>query len=116
MSTVQDKHPATSPLSEGTVEKRQLAPQAQEESFSYDSEVTIMNSDFLSSTLLDTSVTKSSGGVAPGSLKEELRSVLCDPDILGIISKTVASQVCSDLMGEITLLKKQLHNKDNVTR
>ena len=76
MSTVRDKRPATSPLSEGTVEKRQLAQHAQEESFSYDSEVTIMNSDFLSSTLLDTSVTKSNGGVAPGSLKEELRSVL----------------------------------------
>ena len=45
--------------------------------------------------------------MAIGSLKEELRSVLCDPDILAMIAKIVATYVSDTLMSEITALKKK---------
>ena len=44
--------------------------------------------------------------MAIGSLKEELRSVLCDPDMLAMIAKAVATHVSDTLISEITALKK----------
>ena len=60
----------------------------------------------MSSTVLNTSIAKNSDTVATGSLKEEPRPVLCDPDILAMIAKAVATHVSDTLMSEITALKK----------
>ena len=111
MSVARDKRPATSPLSEDVDEKRQFV--SQDESFKCDADATILNPDFLSSTALDTSIAKNRDTMATGSSKEELRPVLCDPDILAMIGKAVATHVCNTLMSEITALRKQMHSKDN---
>ena len=105
MSVARDKRPATSPLSEVVDEKRQFV--SQDESFECDPDATILNPDFLSSTVLDCSIAKKGDTMAIGSLKEELRSVLCDPDILAMIAKIVATYVSDTLMSEITALKKK---------
>ena len=67
MSLSKKTRAATSPAGESTDEKRQLV----DGSFS-DSETTILDSDFLSSTMARGS----------DSLRSELKSVLCDPDVL----------------------------------
>ena len=98
-----DKRPETSPLSEDVDEKRQFV--SQDESVGCDPYATILNPDCLSNTVLDTSIAKNSDTVATGSLKEEPRPVLCDPDILAMIAKAVATHVSDTLMSEITALK-----------
>ena len=87
-----DKRPETSPLSEDVDEKRQFV--SQDESVGCDPYATILNPDFLSCTVLDTSIAKNSDSMATCLLKEELRSVSCDPDISAMIAKAVANQVC----------------------
>ena len=97
MSLSRDKRAATSPAGESTDEKRQLV----DGSFS-DSETTTIDSDFLSSTMARGS----------DSLKSELKSVLCDRDVLETLSKAVAAHVSDALRKEVSSLKTRLEKQD----
>nr|KAG5703329.1 hypothetical protein BaRGS_025571 [Batillaria attramentaria]KAG5710831.1 hypothetical protein BaRGS_026982 [Batillaria attramentaria] len=96
----------------------------------YESETTILspdNPDFMSSTLIDdTSQSGSTGAMAthliahpPPSLKDDIKAVFYDPEVLDLLSKALAAQVTSavrkeivDLKQEILGLKEQVQEKD----
>ena len=60
-----------------------------------DSDATIINNSFLSSTVLDDLPHTMSAGES--TMKEQLKAALCDPDVLELISKAVPAQVSDQL-------------------
>ncbi|KAL8583195.1 hypothetical protein ACOMHN_053708 [Nucella lapillus] len=114
------KRTAHSPLSDEKDEKR-----LREDPFDADSDpdTTIINADFLSSSVIegedfiDSRV--SSGDIlaamaTDSGLKKELQftTLLCEPDIIEMISKVVAAQFSDILKNEIASLKDHLAAKD----
>ena len=107
------KRTAESPLSDDGYEKRQC-DSAEDNSFlATDSDLTIIDPEFLSSTALDHPAPEMASGSDRGrSVKDDLKAALCDPDVLELISKAVAAQVSSQLRKEIAGLRDKVAEKD----
>ena len=99
------KRTADSPLSGEEKRHRTVG-----DSVADDSDATIINSSFLSSTVLDDLPHTMSAGES--TMKEHLKAALCDPDVLELISKAVAAQVSDQLRKELAGLKEKLSEKD----
>ena len=117
-----NKRSASSPLKEDGFVKRACVEDSFLES---DSETTIINPDFLTSTLLDSSELGTSStftstpemsaagiGTGTGSVGEQLRAQLMDPVVLDFVSKAVAAQVNSEIRKEIAWLMVKMEEKD----
>ena len=75
--------------------------------------MTIVDPEFLSSTVLDNPAPEMASGIDIGrSIKDDLKAALCDPDVLELISKAVAAQVSSQLRKEIAGLRDKVAEKD----
>lgn len=105
------KRSAVSPLSDDGEEKR-LCISGDGSFLVSDPEATIIDTEFLSSTVLDlpqSSMTTEAGG---RPLREELKAALCDPEVLEMISKAVAVKVTDQLRKEISGLREKIVAKD----
>ncbi|KAL8610822.1 hypothetical protein ACOMHN_056677 [Nucella lapillus] len=106
-----NKRLASSPLLEETAGKRACADD--NSFFECDSDSTIIDSNYLSSTRLESPPAIMSHTDQPsGSIREEVRAALVDPVVLELMSKAVAAQVTSQLREEIKSLREQLAAKD----
>ena len=102
------KRSAVSPLSDNGEDKRQLLDGSYIDS---DPDRTILDPEYIGDSVADSpKPAMSSGGT--GSVREELRAALSDPDIIVLISTAVAAQVSDRLKKEITGLRNQLLEKD----
>ncbi|KAL8600675.1 hypothetical protein ACOMHN_006741 [Nucella lapillus] len=91
-----NKRLASSPLLEETAGKRACADD--NSFFECDSDSTIIDSNYLSSTRLESPYAIMSHTDQPsGSIREEVRAALVDPVVLELMSKAVAAQVTSQL-------------------
>eukprot|EP00745_Piridium_sociabile_P044228 TRINITY_DN92305_c0_g1_i2.p1 TRINITY_DN92305_c0_g1~~TRINITY_DN92305_c0_g1_i2.p1 ORF type:complete len:311 (-),score=57.34 TRINITY_DN92305_c0_g1_i2:195-1127(-) len=110
------KRAATSPPQEDSDEKRACLS-TEDSSFDVDSEDTIIHSNFLSSTLLDSQSTDPAMSHNISPLVGELKAALGDPSILDMISQavaaTVTAQVKEHLRKEIGDLKEIIERKDS---
>ena len=96
------KRTAESPLSDDGYEKRQCGSAEDNSFLATDSDLTIIDPEFLSSTVLDNPAPEMASGSDIGrSIKDDLKEALCDPDVLELISKAVAAQVSSQLRKEV---------------
>ena len=117
MSSEISKRSASSPPSEDPDSKR-LCGDCDNSYTELDSEATIIDPNFLSSTLLDTSLREASflnmdpSGQAVSRVAEEVKAAIMDPVVLELLSKAVAAQVTSLLRKEMTELHDQLAAKD----
>ena len=108
------KRSAASPLSDDGEEKRlRISGDGSFLDTDTDPEATVIDTDFLSSTVLDRSQSRmTSGGERDRPMREELKAALCDPDILELVSKVIAAQVTDQLRKEISGLKEKIIEKD----
>ena len=107
------KRTAESPLSDDGYEKRQCGSAEDNSFLATDSDLTIVDPEFLSSTVLDNPAPEMASGIDIGrSIKDDLKAALCDPDVLELISKAVAAQVSSQLRKEIAGLRDKVAEKD----
>ena len=107
------KRTAESPLSDDGYEKRQCGSAEDNSFLATDSDLTIVDPEFLSSTVLDNPAPEMASGIDIGrSIKDDLKTALCDPDVLELISKAVAAQVSSQLRKEIAGLRDKVAEKD----
>ena len=107
------KRTAESPLSDDGYEKRQCGSAEDNSFLATDSDLTIVDPEFLSSTVLDNPAPEMASGIDIGrSVKDDLKAALCDPDVLELISKAVAAQVSSQLRKEIAGLRDKVAEKD----
>ena len=89
----ESKRSAASPLSDDGEEKRlRISGDSSFLDTDTDPEATVIDTDFLSSTVLDRSQSRmTSGGERDRPLREELKAALCDPDIVELVSKVIAA-------------------------
>ena len=107
------KRTAESPLSDDGYEKSQCGSDEDNSFFATDSDLTIIDHEFLSSTVLDNPAPEMASGSDRGrSIKDDLKAALCDPDVLELISKAVDAQVFSQLRKEIAGLRDKVAEKD----
>ncbi|KAL8577764.1 hypothetical protein ACOMHN_001633 [Nucella lapillus] len=100
-----DKRPASSPLQEETGKLTCLL--SDESVVDMDGDDTIINPDFLSSTVLEDHPGKALGDTS-FSQTEELKAVFGDPHVLEMISKAVAAQILEPLRKEIQGLRSTI--------
>ena len=106
------KRTAESPLSDDGYEKRQCGSAEDNSFLATDSDLTIIDPEFLSSNVLDNPAPEMASGSDRGrSVKDDLKAALCDPDVLELISKAVAAQVSSQLRKEIAGLRDKVAEK-----
>ena len=107
------KRTADSPLSDDGYDKRQCGSAEDNSFLATDSDLTIIDPEFLSSNVLDNPAPEMASGSDRGrSVKDDLKAALCDPDVLELISKAVAAQVSSQLRKEIAGLRDKIAEKD----
>ena len=107
------KRTAESPLSDDGYEKRQCGSAEDNSFLATDSDLTIVDPELLSSTVLDNpALEMASGSDRCRFVKDDLKAALCDPDVLELISKAVAAQVSSQLRKEIAGLRDKVAEKD----
>ena len=107
------KRTAEPPLSDDGYEKRQCGSAEDNSFLATDSDLTIIDPEFLSGTVLDNpALVMASGSDRGRSVKDDLKAALCDPDVLELISKAVAAQVSSQLRKEIAGLRDKVAEKD----
>ena len=86
------KRTAEPPLSDDGYEKRQCGSAEDNSFLATDSDLTIIDPEFLSSTVLDNpALVMASGSDRGRSIKDDLKAAVCDPDVLELISKAVAA-------------------------
>ena len=107
------KRTAESPLSDDGYEKRQCDSAEHNSVLATDSNLTIIDPEFQSSTVLDNPAPEMASGSDRGrSIKEDLKAAICDLDVLKLVSKAVAAQVSSQLRKEIAGLWDKVAEKD----
>ena len=104
---------AESPLSDDGYERRQCGSAEDNSFLATDSDLTIIEPEFLSSTVLDNPPPEMSSGSDRGrSIKDDLKAALCDPDALQLVSEAVAAQGSSQLRKKIAGLRDKVAEKD----
>ncbi|KAK7491816.1 hypothetical protein BaRGS_00016951 [Batillaria attramentaria] len=103
---------ATSPLYD-TNEKRSCLDE-QDGSFmaDTDSDDTIVNPDYLSSTLVDPNESAVPEQKPDASLKDQIQEAFSNPALIEAISKAVAARVSSELRAEMVTMRESLEKKD----
>ncbi|KAL8612381.1 hypothetical protein ACOMHN_020136 [Nucella lapillus] len=103
---------ASSPLNDE--QDKQLFLQQVDSSFldsESDPDATIINIDVLSSSAMDSSPIKTFTEAAK-TVKDEIRAALVDPEVIKLFTKSIAVEVKSTLVREISALKERLGERD----
>ncbi|KAL8609352.1 hypothetical protein ACOMHN_008146 [Nucella lapillus] len=106
------KRTASSPLIDE--QDKRLCIQQVDSSFldsESDPDATIINTDVLSSSAMDSSPIKTFTEAAK-TVKDEIRAALLDPEVIKLFTKSIAVEVKSTLVREISALKERLVERD----